>query len=131
MPSFEHTIYFWLSFAFLIARTLSVSLYAAAIWDESRKPLEVLRAVPTESWCMEVRRFSEEVENSTAALSGMRFFFLTRKLILSVSITTQNSRNNSHLRFSFQVAATILTYELVLFQFETEKESQPICIKKM
>lgn len=85
MPSFAHAIYFWFSLFFLIARTLALSLYAASIHDESKKPIDVLRAVPHYSWCTEVRRFGEEVVNNTVALSGMRFFFLTRKLILSVS----------------------------------------------
>lgn len=85
MPSIAHAMYFWFSLFFLIFRTLALSLFAASIHDESKKPIEVLRAVPHYSWCLEVRRFCEEVVNSTVALSGMRFFFLTRKLILSVS----------------------------------------------
>lgn len=84
MPSFAHAMYFWFSLFFLLFRTMALSLYAAAIHDESKKPIEVLRAVPHYSWCMEVRRFSEEVVNNTVALTGMRFFYLTRKLILSV-----------------------------------------------
>lgn len=85
MASFAHAIYFWFSLFFLISRTLALSLYAASIHDESKKPIEVLRAVPHYSWYTEVRRFGEEVVNNTVALSGMRFFFLTRKLILRVS----------------------------------------------
>lgn len=85
MPSLAHAVYFWFSLFFLIARTLALSLYAASIHDESKKPIEVLRAVPHDSWYTEVKRFGEEVINNTVALSGMRFFFLTRKLILSVS----------------------------------------------
>lgn len=93
MRSVPYAVYFWFSLVFLISRTLAVSLYSAEIHDESKKPIEVLRAVPTQSYCTEVRRFSEQVVNDTIALSGMRFFFLTRKLILSVF-------------------ATIITYEL-------------------
>lgn len=85
MESFAHAFYFWFSLIFLIGRTLAVSLYSATIYDESRKPLEILREVPQGSWCLEVRRFTEEITNATVALSGMRFFYLTRKLILSVS----------------------------------------------
>lgn len=85
MMSIPHAVYFWFSLIFLISRTLALSLYSAEIHDESKKPIEVLRAVPTQSWCIEVRRFCEQVDNDTIALSGLRFFFLTRKLILSVS----------------------------------------------
>lgn len=54
MPSLAHAVYFWFSLTFLITRTLAVSLYAADINDESKKPTRVLRAVPRESWCLEV-----------------------------------------------------------------------------
>lgn len=85
MPSFAHAVYFWFSLIFLIARTLAVSLYPAKIYEESKKPIHVLRSVSHDSWCVEVQRFTEEVVNGTVALSGMQFFYLTRPLILSVS----------------------------------------------
>lgn len=78
-----------------------MSLYSASINDESKKPLEVFRAVSRHDWCIEVKRFNEEVANDVIALSGMKFFNLTRKLVLSV-------------------AGTIVTYELVLIQFHQE-----------
>lgn len=85
MPSFMNKVYFWFSLTFLITRTVAVSLFASYVHDESRKPITVLRAIPRFSWCKEAFRFSEEVVNQTVALSGMRFFFLTRTLILTVS----------------------------------------------
>ncbi|XP_053955486.1 gustatory receptor for sugar taste 64f-like [Anastrepha ludens] len=103
MPSFVHAAYFYFSLSFLIGRTLAVSLYTASIHDESRKPLRVLRCVPKESWCTEVKRFSEEINSDLVALSGMKFFYLTRKLVLSV-------------------AGTIVTYELVLIQFHQDSK---------
>lgn len=99
-PTFAHAFYFWLSLIYLIGRTLAVSLYSASINDESKKPLEVFRAVSRHDWCVEVKRFNEEVANDTIALSGMKFFNFTRSLVLSV-------------------AGTIVTYELVLIQFHT------------
>lgn len=108
MASLPHGVYFWFSLIFLVSRTLAVSLYSSEIHNESKKPIEVLRAVPTDSWSIEVRRFSEHVVNETIALTGMRFFFLTRKLILII--------------FS-----TILTYQLVLIQFHTEEATQMGC----
>lgn len=96
-------MYFWYSLIFLIVRTLAVSLFSADINDESKQPLKMFRFVPTESWCLEVRgfgikkriflndrfqikRFSGEVTRDVVALSGMRFFHLTRTLVLSVYI---------------------------------------------
>lgn len=84
MPSIAHAVYFWFSLIFLILRALAVSLYSADIYDESKKPIDILRAVPHDSWCLEVQRFSEEVVHGKVALSGRQFFFITRQLILSV-----------------------------------------------
>ncbi|KAI8118769.1 Gustatory receptor for sugar taste 64f [Lucilia cuprina] len=101
MPSIAHAAYFYFSLFFLLGRTLAVSLYSSTVHDESRKPLLILRCVPKESWCLEVKRFAEEISNDLIALSGMKFFHLTRKLVLSV-------------------AGTIVTYELVLIQFHED-----------
>lgn len=79
-------VYFWFSLTFLITRTVAVSLFASYIHDESKKSIYVLRAIPRYSWCKEAFRFSEEVVNETVALSGLKFFFLTRRLILTVRI---------------------------------------------
>jgi gustatory receptor len=75
------------SLIYLIGRTLAVSLYSAEINDASKKPLDVFRTVSREDWGVEVRRFNEEVANDHIALSGNKFFFLTRKLVLSVAGT--------------------------------------------
>lgn len=85
MPTVVHTVYFYFSLLFLLGRTLAVSLYTADVNDESKKPLRVLRCVPKESWSPEVKRFSDEISSDLVALSGMKFFHLTRKLVLSVS----------------------------------------------
>lgn len=105
MRSIAHGVYFWFSLLYLIGRTLAVSLYSADINSESKRPIQVFRAVPRESWCTEVKRFSEDVTNDTIALTGMKFFYLTRSLVLSV-------------------AGTIVTYELVLIQFHTDEVSE-------
>lgn len=85
MPSFVNKVYFWFSLIFLIIRTLAVSLFASYIHDESKKPVTIIRAIPQYSWCLEAHRFSEEVVNRTIALSGLKFFYLTRQIILVVS----------------------------------------------
>lgn len=54
MPSAAHAVYFWFSLTFLITRTLAVSLYSSAINDQSKIPLHIFRACPSQSWCLEV-----------------------------------------------------------------------------
>lgn len=56
----------------------------------------------------QLKRFYSEVTRDVVALSGMRFFHLTRTLVLSV-------------------AGTIITYELVLVQFNIGKSRDPEC----
>ncbi|KAL1378558.1 hypothetical protein pipiens_003957 [Culex pipiens pipiens] len=101
-PTFVHTVYFWLGLIFLIGRTLAVSMYAAEVNDESKRPIEVLRTIPRDGWCLEAKRFAEEVVNDTVALTGMKFFNMTRKLVLKVT-------------------GSIITYELVLIQFHQDE----------
>lgn len=86
MPTVVHAFYFWFSFIFLISRTLAVTMYSAEINDQSKEPFKVIRIVPREAWCLEIKRFSTEVTRDIVALSGMKFFFLTRGLVLSVHI---------------------------------------------
>lgn len=47
-------LYFVYSFTYLVGRTCAVSLYAAAINDQSKKPKAVLFSVPTECYGVEV-----------------------------------------------------------------------------
>ncbi|XP_063706213.1 gustatory receptor for sugar taste 64f-like [Culicoides brevitarsis] len=93
-----HSVYFWYTLIYLICRTSAVCLLSAEINEQSKRPLLLFRNVPMESWCAESKRFLEDVTETVCALSGMRFFYLTRKLLLSV-------------------AGTIVTYELVILQF--------------
>ncbi|XP_055641419.1 gustatory receptor for sugar taste 64f-like [Toxorhynchites rutilus septentrionalis] len=104
-PSIAHTVYFWFSLTYLIARTLAVTMYAAEVNDESKRPIEVLRTIPREGWCLEAKRFAEEVVNDTVALTGMKFFKMTRKLVLTVT-------------------GSIITYELVLIQFHQDDKGE-------
>jgi gustatory receptor len=82
----------------LIARTSALFFIASSIHDESRKPLKTLRTIPNEGFFPETQRFSQQLQNDCVALSGKKFFFITRGIIISI-------------------AGTVLTYELVLLQF--------------
>ncbi|XP_030372204.1 uncharacterized protein LOC115622411 [Scaptodrosophila lebanonensis] len=92
-------IYFWYSLLYLVGRTAFVFLTAATINDESKGALGVLRRVSSRAWCVEIERLIFQMSTQTVALSGMKFYFLTRRLL-------------------FGMAGTIVTYELVLLQFD-------------
>lgn len=59
-------------------------MYSAEIYEESQEPYKVIRTVPREAWSLEIKRFSNEVTRDIVALSGMKFFYLTRGMVLSV-----------------------------------------------
>ncbi|KAL7039352.1 hypothetical protein ACKWTF_009883 [Chironomus riparius] len=102
LPFLVNKIYFWYSTVFLICRTSAMFLISASINEESIKPLSVFRTIPSNGWTQEVQRFCNQIQNNGVALSGKNFFFLTRSIVISI-------------------AGTILTYELVLLQFDGEK----------
>jgi gustatory receptor len=78
-------LYSWFSLLLLIGRTLAVCWFASKINDESKKPLLVLNSIHSDHFDMTMKRFNEQLRSQRVALSGMNFFYLTRKLILSVS----------------------------------------------
>ncbi|XP_039303812.1 gustatory receptor for sugar taste 64f isoform X2 [Solenopsis invicta] len=96
-------VYFFYSFGFLLSRTTAVSLCAASIHDESRLPAPILYSVSSSSYSNEVSRFLTQVTTDNIGLTGMNFFSVTRGLVLTV-------------------AGTIVTYELVLVQFNSVQQ---------
>ncbi|KAG5891348.1 hypothetical protein JTB14_034414 [Gonioctena quinquepunctata] len=92
------TAYFVLSFVFLVSRLLTVSMHAAWLNQEARKPLEILYCVPTEHYCMEVSRLVEQICSAPIGFTGSGYFLVTKNFLL-------------------QIAGTIVTLELILFQF--------------
>lgn len=85
MPSIAHAIYFYFSFMFLLVRTLAVSLYLAEVNDRSRDPLAILKYVPSNAYHVEVERFAMEINSMSVTMTGLRYFDITRKLVLTVS----------------------------------------------
>ncbi|EDV45919.2 gustatory receptor 5a for trehalose [Drosophila erecta] len=104
MPSSAHAVYFYFSLLFLLSRSTAVLLYVSAINDQARKPLHLLRLVPLKGYHPEVFRFAAELASDQVALTGLKFFNVTRKLFLAM-------------------AGTVATYELVLIQFHEDKKS--------
>jgi gustatory receptor len=58
---------------------------AASIHEASKFPIQIISSIPPEGWCNEMQRFMDQARAQDIALSGMKFFYLTRKTILSVS----------------------------------------------
>ncbi|XP_049887821.1 gustatory receptor for sugar taste 64f-like [Pectinophora gossypiella] len=104
LGGYEAAAYFIFSLVFLISRSVAVSLIASQVNSASNVPAPVLYDVPSPVYCVEVQRFLDQVNGDVVALSGLQFFIVTRGLLLSV-------------------AGTIVTYELVMVQFNSPSPS--------
>ncbi|KAF5297658.1 hypothetical protein FQA39_LY11989 [Lamprigera yunnana] len=92
-------IYFMYSFLFLIFRTSAVLLYAASVNDVSKVAVTMIMSTPPEVYNTAIERILFKIQGDPPVLTGKRFFHITRPLIL-------------------HIAGAIVTYELVLLQFE-------------
>nr|XP_032517306.1 gustatory receptor for sugar taste 64a-like [Danaus plexippus plexippus] len=90
--------YFIYSSLFVVVRTFFVSIIAAEVHSVSLEVAPVLYNVPSPTYCLEVHRFVEQIHGNKVALTGLKFFYVTKELVLSM-------------------VGTIVTYELVLLQF--------------
>ncbi|XP_049822390.1 gustatory receptor 5a for trehalose-like [Aethina tumida] len=94
-------VYFYYSFAFVILRAVFVCLYGAEIYEEGRRPLEVLNKVSDKIYNQEIERLILQIGTTDIALTGRSFFIVTKSLIL-------------------KIAGAIVSYELVLIQFNED-----------
>ncbi|XP_058066065.1 gustatory receptor for sugar taste 64a-like [Anopheles bellator] len=94
-PTTMTSIYFWYSLAFLMGRCFLMLFVVSSVSSAADRPLETLRRFPSSNWNLDLRRLCDSVATADNALSGMRFFYIRRPLILAM-------------------AGTIITYELVL-----------------
>jgi len=62
-------------------------LTAASINDESVKPLAVFRTIPSHGWSQQLQRLSSQIQHKSSALSGRKFFIMTRGIIVSIAGT--------------------------------------------
>ena len=82
LPYAVNYVYFWFSLLYLFGRTLTAQYLAALIHETSNRPLNVLKAVPYNGWCIKIQRFIDQIRSQTMAFSGYKFFYLTRKSII-------------------------------------------------
>ncbi|XP_033228446.1 gustatory receptor for sugar taste 64f-like [Belonocnema kinseyi] len=93
-----NTIYFFASFIFLVGRTVAVTLFTARINDQSKVVLPCLFNCTAPTYTSEAQRLQVQLTTDEVALTGLRFFSITRNFMLAV-------------------AGAIVTYEVVLLQF--------------
>ncbi|XP_047106494.1 gustatory receptor 5a for trehalose-like [Schistocerca piceifrons] len=104
-PSMLEMVYRCWSFAYLVARTCAVSLSAARVYEKSHEPKRLLFLVHPKSYGVEVQRLLDQINSDEIALTGFNFFSITRTFMLTV-------------------AGTIVTYEIVLVQFNNVSNAQ-------
>ncbi|XP_017793582.1 PREDICTED: gustatory receptor for sugar taste 64f-like [Habropoda laboriosa] len=100
--SMLRAVYFFGSFAFLIGRTCAVTLLTARIHDQSKEALPYLYNCSASSYSVETQRLQYQLATDDVALTGLRFFSITRNFMLAV-------------------AGAIMTYEVVFLQFSGSK----------
>ncbi|XP_034232466.1 gustatory receptor for sugar taste 64e-like [Thrips palmi] len=83
--SWLSTIYFFYSFGFLLGRTIMVTLITARINDLSKEGLTALFSCPSDTYNVEVARLQHQMASDDLALTGLRFFSITRNFMLAVS----------------------------------------------
>ncbi|KAG8034622.1 hypothetical protein G9C98_007698 [Cotesia typhae] len=96
--SMLNTVYFFFSFAFLLSRTIAVTLFTARINDQSKVALPILYNSTAANYTVEMQRLQFQLTTDEVALTGLKFFYITRNFMLAV-------------------AGAIVTYEVVLLQF--------------
>lgn len=94
---------------------------ASSIPQEAKEISYTLYEIPTEFWGVELNRLNEIFVSDHFALSGKGYFLLTRRLIFAVSF---KNLINFLIIMLFQMAATLMVYELVLINQMAGSEVQ-------
>ncbi|CAH3979706.1 unnamed protein product [Pieris brassicae] len=98
-------MYSLVSLAWICVRTCCVVLAAADIYENSKRALPYLYTCRAQFYNIEIERLQDQLDKDNIALSGMGFFNLTRTVLL-------------------QVASSVITYVLVLVQYDNRGDEQ-------
>ncbi|XP_044007076.1 gustatory receptor for sugar taste 64f-like [Aphidius gifuensis] len=94
-----NAIYFFGGFVLLVIKTIAVILFAARINDESKKPILFLSKCPVQGPSFEPQWLQLQLSIDEVALTAMNCFSITRKFLITVT-------------------TTVISYEIVLLQFQ-------------
>lgn len=78
-------VYFWYLLIYVILRACTLSFTVASINDESKRPINVLRVVPSHSWNSDIERFMNDAMNDEVAIGNTDSVYLRNKNIFSFS----------------------------------------------
>jgi hypothetical protein len=87
----------------------------------------------TQPFCFQspqLKRLSVLIQSETIALSGYKFFYITRQMILAVSVTEKIDFLGSvfsKLFLIFQLVGTVVTFELVLLDRGSRGDGEGLC----
>ncbi|XP_022122933.2 gustatory receptor for sugar taste 64a-like [Pieris rapae] len=98
-------MYSLVSLAWICVRTCCVVLAAADIYENSKRALPYLYTCRAQFYNIEIERLQDQLDKDNIALSGLGFFNLTRTVLL-------------------QVASSVITYVLVLVQYDNRGDEQ-------
>ncbi|CAK1548697.1 unnamed protein product [Leptosia nina] len=99
-------MHYLVSLSWICARTCCVVLAAAGIHEHSKRALPYLFECKGQFYNIEMERLQHQLSKDYIALSGLDFFNLTRSVLL-------------------QVASSVITYVLVLVQYDNRSDDQP------
>lgn len=120
MDTVRQAFFFWYALLFLIMRLVWVCIAASNLHEEAKRPLIILRKVPASCWSLEAQRFQDLVTHNDVCLSGIGYFKLRRTILLSVRLNLLIIKCKHYFLIKsspLQISGVIVTYELVLMQF--------------
>ncbi|XP_053600735.1 gustatory receptor for sugar taste 64a [Plodia interpunctella] len=100
-------IYYMTSLLWIITRISSVVLVAADVNVYSKMALKYLYGCHFKHYNIEINRLQTQLTRDYVALSGLGFFTLTKTILL-------------------QMASSVITYELVLIQFDNNESNDSV-----
>lgn len=84
---------YWASFFFVLTRIMKTMFCEAEINEASGDILMSLHEFPASQWNVELKRLHQALSTEIVALSGNRFFYITKRLIFGVSFCFKRHRN--------------------------------------